>query len=365
MATSFEKLLETSGLNDEAKQVIQEAWDSQIAEAKDAVAAELREEFSQKFEHDKNVLIESMDNFLKDRIQTEMVDFAKDKQALVAERVQCKEKLREHMTKLNDFMMEQLSNEIKELRADKIKMRENVEQLEQFLVSKLAEEIETFRQDKKALVEQRVKLISEGRKQITEAKKNFIKQAARVVESKIDKVLNQEISQYREDIIAARENDFGRRMFEAFVGEFLTSHLNEGSELSKMKKVLEQTQQELTESKKQIEEKQSLVESVTRKLNVAKDTMERSKIMEKLLAPLGKDKREVMSELLKTVDTSKLTESYDKYLPAVLNEQVEVQTQRNKKVITESFGKKPIVNAVNTDDSTLAVELQKLAGIIK
>lgn len=367
MATTFEKLLETSGMSEEVKAVIQEAWVSQISEAKETVAAELREEFAQKFQHDKNVLIESMDSFLKDRIHAEMADFAKDKQALVAERVAYKAKMREHIEQLNKFIVEQLSNEVKELRDDKVKMRENVAQLEDFLVAKLTEEIHTFREEKKALVEQRVMLVAEGKKHIAEAKTNFIKKAASLVESKVNSVLNKEIKQYRDDIVAARENDFGRRIFEAFAGEYLTSHLNEGSEISKMKKVLESKERELTESKSIIAEKEKLVEGVTRKLNVAQDKANRTKVLTGLLAPLGKDKRNVMEDLLKTVETSKLTEAFDKYLPAVLNETVKRPEHTSRKALTESFGKKQSNSALTEDNSTLAVDIKKLkaqAGII-
>ncbi len=366
MATTFENLLETSGMSDEVKSVIHEAWVSQISEAKEAVAAELRKEFAQKFQHDKKVMLESIDSFLKDRIHAEMADFASDKQALLAERVANKTQVKEQIARLNQFVMEQLSSEVKGFREDKAKMSENVAQLEEFLVTKLTEEIHTFREEKKALVEQRVLLVSEGKKHIAEAKTNFIKKAASIVESKVNDVLNKEIKQYRDDIVAARENDFGRRIFEAFAGEYLTSHLNEGSELNKMIKTLQSKDVELTESKKLIAEKEQLVEGVTRKLNAAKDTANRTKVMSGLLAPLGKDKRNVMEELLRTVDTSKLTESFDKYLPAVLNEAVKRPEHSNRKVITESFGKKQGSTALMDDDSTLAVDLQKLkaqAGI--
>lgn len=369
MATTFEKLLETSGFDNEAKAMIQEAWESQLSEAKEQAAAELREEFAKKFQHDKNVLIESIDTFLRDKLQTELADFAKDKQALVAERVQYKAQVREHIAKLDNFMVEHLAGEVKSLREDKKAMKQNVAQLEGFLIQKLSEEIQDFRRDKLALIEQRVKLVGEGKKQIAEAKASFIKKAAFVVESTINDVLSKEISQYKDDITAARENDFGRQIFEAFVGQYMTSHLNEGTEISKMKKVLESKERVISKMQKEVSNKQSLVESVNAELNATKDRLVRNKAMSKLMAPLGKDKRKVMEELLRTVPTSKLNESYDKYLPAVLNEQI--KPSQTKRVLAESLsvkdGSKSNTKHVFGDDSsTLAVELEKiknLAGI--
>ena len=363
MATNFEKLLETSGMGEEARSLIQEAWTQQISEAKEQITAELREEFSRKFQHDKKVLIESMDNFLRDKIEAEIADFAKDKQSLVAERVKYKNQVKEHISKLDSFVVEHLAKEVNELRKDKVKMKENVNQLETFLIQKLSEEIQEFHKDRQSLVEQRVKLVSEGKKQLTEAKQSFVKKAALVVENTINDVLRKEISQCKQDITAARENDFGRRIFESFVGEYMTSFLNEGSEIAKMKAILANKEEELTEAKQQIAEKENLVESVNRKLNATQDRLHRQQIMGRLLGPLGKDKRSVMEEMLKTVETSKLNEAYDKYLPAVLNETI--KPVANKKVLAESLtvknGNKP--SNATRDDSTLAVEIQKLKGL--
>jgi hypothetical protein len=52
--------------------------------------------------------------------------------------------------------------------------------------------------------------------------------------------------------------------------------------------------------------------------------MVREKTLAELVAPLSKDKRQVMVELLESVQTANLKKQFDKYLPAVLNETVEV-----------------------------------------
>ena len=53
MAKTFNDLLESGNLSEDVKISIQEAWESRLAEAKDQLTAELREEFAQRFEHDK------------------------------------------------------------------------------------------------------------------------------------------------------------------------------------------------------------------------------------------------------------------------------------------------------------------------
>src|SRR5690606_22755362 len=100
----------------------------------------------------------------------------------------------------------------------------------------LAEEVKELHADKKALVEQKVKLVIEGKKEIEETKKKFVENAARLVEGNVNQLLKRELEQYRNDIKSARENDFGRRIFEAFAGEYMASYLNEGTVAKKLQK---------------------------------------------------------------------------------------------------------------------------------
>ena len=41
---------------------------------------------------------------------------------------------------------------------------------------------------------------------------------------------------FRDDITAARENDFGRRIFESFANEYRSSYLNENSAVKDLQK---------------------------------------------------------------------------------------------------------------------------------
>ena len=201
-----EILSESIGLNEAAKEQISNLWESKISEAREEVAAVLREEFARKFEHDKGVLVESIDRFLTDKIRAELEEFAQDRQQLIAERVSYKGKIVEHTKMLESFLSDVLVREVKELRADKKAMKENFTKLENFLLHQLAEEIREFHTDKKELVEQKVKVIAEGKRKLQETKTAFIKRAAKIVESNIEKTLHLEMSHFKQDIKEARQN---------------------------------------------------------------------------------------------------------------------------------------------------------------
>jgi len=57
MAEALKELLNNDLLDEDTKASIQEAWETNLVEARDAVAIELREEFATRYENDKNTLV--------------------------------------------------------------------------------------------------------------------------------------------------------------------------------------------------------------------------------------------------------------------------------------------------------------------
>jgi hypothetical protein len=359
------------GLSEDVRNQIIGLWESKITEAREEVAATLREEFARKFEHDKGVLVESMDRFLNDKVRVELEEFADDKRKLVAERVAYKSKLTEHTGMLNKFITEAVAKEMKEFYSEKKEMKENFKKLENFLLKQLAEEIREFRQDKKSLVEQKVKMVTEGKQKLQETKTQFIKRAAQIIESKVEQTLRSEIGQFKEDIRIARENDFGRKIFESVAAEFMTSYLNEGTELKKLQKVVESKNKELATLNESVKKGRSLMEGLDTKLKATQDLVERQKVMNELLAPLSKDKKGVMKELLESVQTKNLQGAYNKYLPSVLNEAVErkpapAKGQLNEATLSAKTGNRVnITESADSDDVSEIQRIMSLAGIKK
>ena len=372
MAKKLDELLsESVGLSEDVRTQIVGLWESKITEAREEVTSMLREEFARKFEHDKGVLVESMDRFLTDKVRLELEEFANDKRQLVAERIAYKSKIVEHTKTINTFITEAVSKEMKEFYAEKRVMKENFAKLENFLLKQLAEEIREFRADKKSLVEQKVRMVTEGKKKLQETKAQFIHRAAKIIESNIEKTLRSEIGQFKDDIRVARENDFGRKIFESVAAEFMTSYLNEGTEISKMQKMLESKKRETNALQETVRKSKSLVESMDFKLKASQDLVTRQNVMNELLSPLSKDKKGVMKELLESVQTKNLQASYNKYLPSVLNEAeprkaVFGKTQLTEATLSAKTGDRARV--AQTEESDYSSELKhivSLAGIKK
>jgi len=196
-------------------------------------------------------------------------------------------------------------------------------------------------------------------------KTDFIQKSSKAVMEAVGNGLKKEISTLKEDIESARRNDFGRRLFEAFSNEYANSYLNEKSETAKLMKVVELKDKQLAEAKASADEKARLVESKNAEIRRAKDLAERKEVLNDLVGPLNKDQKEIMTDLLESVQTAKLQGAFDKYLPAVL-----AGNTPEKKKATLTEGKEITGNKETTIDSNDAmqnysnvVDIKRLAGI--
>jgi hypothetical protein len=362
MLDAFKQLVESGVMSEEVKTSVEAAFTQKIQENRDQVTAELREEFAQKYNHDKSVMVEAIDKMLSDRLAAEMAELYNDKQALAEAKVAYQTRIAEDAKKLEKFVIGQLGRELVEFQGDRKKVSENFGKLEQFVVHALAKEIQEFATDKKDLAETKVKLVREAKSKFEDITQAFIKRSAKVVEATVTKKLTTEIHQLKEDIDSARNNDFGRRLYEAFAQEYAGSFLNEKSETSKLLKIIAKKDQELAESKQAIAEKANLIESTQREIRVTKDLMERKQVMAELMSPLNGEKRVVMQELLESVQTTKLRSAFDKYLPAVMEG---AQKKVAKTALTESSevtGNRESKPEVGLDN---IVDIRKLAGLTK
>lgn len=362
MLDIVKQLFENNVISEETKSEIESSWEARIQENRDQVAATLREEFAQKYEHDKGAMVEAVEAMLADRLQAELSELAEDRQGLIEARAQYVEKMKKDSKVLESFVLQNLQKELAELHEDRKSVAENFSKLESFIVDTLAKEIAEFHSDKKDLAETKVRLVRDSKAKFESIKKEFIARSAKIVEETVSKGLRSEMTQLREDIEAARKNDFGRRIFESFASEYATSHLNEKSETAKLLSSVAQKQAELEEAAKIVAEAQSLVESKEREIRIMKESAQRKEVMSELLGPLSGDKKEVMSSLLESVQTDKLRTAFDKYIGSVMNGATPA-----KKVLSEAkeiTGDKQAHNSSGQEEKTAEIfDIRRLAGL--
>ena len=400
MTTKLEELLENEVLGPEVKSALQEAFQAKIKQAE----AQLQEDYAARYANDKQQLVEAMDNMMSDTIRSELEEFAEDRAALIAQKAKlsretlaakriAEAKVAQHTKLLNAFIAKQLKQEVSEFVSDrktlesqrkqmakqveairesaKKSTQDRISKLEGFVVKKLSEEIAEFETDKKALIEQRAKLAAEGKQKINETKAAFLSKATTTLDKTLNEVIRKELVQWRDDIKVARENNFGRRIFEAVAAEYMASYLSEGSEVKKLQKQLAESQSRIDEAKKQITEKTKLVESAAAQIKAANDRTQRLELMSEMLAPLARDKKAIMEEMLQDIKTVNLREAFNRYLPTVMNgeatgaiRQKLSENATNKSVAFTGDRPNKLSEAVREDNQDIG-QILYLAGINK
>ncbi len=168
-------------------------------------------------------------------------------------------------------------------------------------VEELKEDIERFRDLEAEFAEKLV----EAKAAMSDELKADLMEFVEKVDSFLEMRLTAEIEELKEDLEAQRQNDFGRRVFEAFAEEFTTSYSDdESAELS-----LRETQERLREAEEALEESET-----------SRSEIERVVEMERILSPLAGRQYEVMEAILRTVPTEQLEEGYKTFIGRVIRE---------------------------------------------
>lgn len=437
--SNIEYFLQNSGLSEDLKAAFREAWEEKVTQNKKEAEEKVRKELSERYEVDRNRLVQSMEKFLVENLQKEieqlnaekkklyedqnnikkslieeaknmLEEAKKQRKELMLKKEKMKESLKKAHKKINEeyaakmekfisFAETKLKEEIKELRDDlksieeeKVKMQqqlretrneykkvyeERLNKIEKFLLNQLAEELTEFNRDKKLLESRRVELEKNAAKKINETRRMFVEKATKLIDLVVSEEMTKELKQLKEDIKLAKQNDFGRRIFEAFVSEYMSSHLMEGSEISALKKKLDETQKTINDLKTQLNESRENLKNSKRETLMLKEELRREKTLHELLSPLSPKQRKLMVNLLEGVKTDNLVEQFKRYLPNVIDE-VPVINKKSpaKEVISESVEhtsevitgdrqtniNKEVTTENKEQDNTI-IQIKKLAGI--
>lgn len=194
--------------------------------------------------------------------------------------------LEEQWIQEREILIEALDTKVSEVLTDEL--------------SELKEDIERFRDLEAEFAEKLVEAKSEMATQLKDDIDTLVEKLDKFLEIR----LTAEVEELREDIEVVRKNQFGKKVFEAFVAEF-KNHYELDDQTSKIEEAEQRLQDALT-----------ALEETEKKL--AK--MERSKKLEQVLSPLSGRTREVMEAILKNVDTNMIEEAYKTYISRVVKE---------------------------------------------
>lgn len=195
-----------------------------------------------------------------------------------------------------------------------------IEAIDQKVSEVLAEEIKELKED----IERFRDLEAEHAEKLVEAKGEMATQLKGDIDVLIEKLdkfleirLTSELEELREDVAVVKKNEFGKKVYDAFVAEFKKYNTSDNSAEGK-----------LTETQAQLEDTLAALEDAEKEL--AK--IRRNDKMREVLSPLTGRPREVMEAILKNVDTPMLDEAYKVYVGKVVKEAApETKTEETKK----------------------------------
>ena len=72
MFDAIKPLLDSGLINEDVGAQLNEAWESKLNEARQQVRAELHEEFAQRYEHDRSVMVEALDKMVTESLSEEI-----------------------------------------------------------------------------------------------------------------------------------------------------------------------------------------------------------------------------------------------------------------------------------------------------
>lgn len=289
-----------------------------------------------------------MDEILKKLLQSELL--SEESKAEISE---------EWTASVNAFktqVREEVSAEVRlELAEQWVNERDElVNKVDGFVAEALAKEVEELKAD----IERFRDLETEYAERLVEEKQEIAEQVAQELDQLVDKIdaffevrLTAEMDELKEDLEVVKQNDFGRKIYEAFADQFaqVSDEKSVQAKLAIAEAKLEDVEQQLTR----------LEEDKTRMIREAK--------MEQVLAPLTGKKREQMAMVLRSVETNKLEESYKFFIGRILKEGAEQpalnegrQPQNQTQLVT---GEPEVPGNKSSQISESLAEFRRIAGL--
>lgn len=415
--SNIQKVLESVELPSELKQQIQESWDAEVQGNYEKLRVDQEQKIKEAVDAELDNMVEAADALITSVIKAEMSEMTEQRKEiktimdaerakavqqrvnesrqfkrsaellenlitqvldteireLISERKENKASEAKRLSEMDAMIRESVKGEIEQLNEDRKQLKESMSKMDNLVVGQLTRELSEFQTDRRELKESARKQEKENMRKLEESKQAFMQRAEKSVSAIVDKTLRKQLTDLKEDIEIAKNNTFGRKIFEAFAGEYLTSHLSEGTELHKLRKKIDESNKNVAKMQQIIKEKEDKLNMSKAALRESREMNKRSEKMNQLLRPLNNTQRETMKQLLEGVETDKLDESFKRYVPTILENTTRVSKDRKslneskeKPVLSESTGERskmnyqPQVKESVEDDFS---ELFRLAGI--
>lgn len=404
-----QKLMESLNISDsDARRAFDELMKEKVDSIRKEVRKEVYEEMSKQAKVDQERMVDAANDMTKKAIAEEVKKIEihrkklieerlalkkakddlnsvlEDKVALVKEQAQkeldekvnaIKEEYAGMKTKFIDqaskFINESVQSEMKNIHTSKVDMGKAIESFGKFISEQVADKVNEHKNIVNSLEALKVRMVQENEEKLAEAKKSFINEVSGKVSKFISENVNREITEFRTDLAESRKKNFGMKLFEAFANEFAVKFFNEDKVVKSTMESIKASQTRLMQANKLLENEKAKLQESNAQLSKANNKLLREQIINESVSMLDKSKQSMIRSLVKDVETTKLKECIEKYIPMVLkgNSTTTVNNNRvlkeNKKVSVLT-GSRPQTKMTSYDMDGLSTDVEaEIEEIIK
>jgi hypothetical protein len=232
---------------------------------------------------------------------------------------------------------------------------ELVAKVDGFVTEALVSEITELKQD----IERFRDLEAEYAMKLVEEKHRLAEEVATELDELVDKIdaffevrLSAELGELKEDLEIVKQNEFGRRLYEAYASTFAAAHVDTNSVVTKLRVA----ETKLADAARALDKSEE-----------QRNQMVREAKLDRILSSLTGKKREQMEMVLKNIETNRLEESYKFFIGRIMREEAPT-------ALTEDIAGKKKTTVVVTGDTTTAAfpttqldeglaRIKRLAGV--
>lgn len=312
------------------QQVIKEAFETKLNEARETIYAQARKEINEKYKADFEALVKGSEAFIKESIEEECDDLNKEKEELKEKSEKCDESL----VKFQKMIAEQLAKEVVGIRKERAQLSEKLASFDKFIKESISEYANSLNEEKQKYIKSTAEVIENGLKMQESAKSAFIKTAVKTAADMIYENMAEEIASLKKDIKEAQQNEFGKRIFEQFSGEFKAIFLNENKEIQKIKAEKAELENKIKKADRLLESKNLQVSALKDEIEVQKELRKRDSIIAEASKGLSSTKQEVLKRMVESVPTERLEKTISEYIPSVLGQTTTKKFTESKVVKT-------------------------------
>lgn len=312
------------------QKVIKEEFDKKLEEARETIYAQARKEINEKYKTDFEALVKGSEAFIKESIEEECDDLNKEKEELKEKSEKCDESL----VKFQKMIAEQLAKEVVGIRKERAQLSEKLASFDKFIKESISEYANSLNEEKQKYIKSTAEVIENGLKMQESAKSAFIKTAVKTAADMIYENMAEEIASLKKDIKEAQQNEFGKRIFEQFSGEFKAIFLNENKEIQKIKAEKAELENKIKKADRLLESKNLQVSALKDEIEVQKELRKRDSIIAEASKGLSSTKQEVLKRMVESVPTERLEKTISEYIPSVLGQTTTKKFTESKVVKT-------------------------------